>query len=88
MNIPNLIYEKVVDENGYLTSQWQLLFAQLFTQLQSNLSDEGYILPKLTDSQVTTLNPVSTSGALIYNSTNNNGMININGVFKKIVYIP
>jgi hypothetical protein len=83
MNVPNYVNETVVDENGHFTPSWQLFFDQLINQLNTNLSDEGTVIPsqdsaaigKLTDSQ---------NGTLVYDETSDNLMVNIDGVFKTV----
>lgn len=82
MNIPNFQNIRMVDSKGYLTAEWQQLMQQLFTQLQANLSDEGYKLPQQSTSTIVSLNTAASKGALLYDSTTNEFKVNINGTFK------
>jgi hypothetical protein len=92
MNIPNFENIKFVDNNGYITTEWQFILQQLFTLLQKNLSDEGYLIPQQPTSVITTLqtqfaaNPTPSAffGDLLYDSTTNQAKINIAGTFKVI----
>jgi hypothetical protein len=84
MNIPNFENIKFVDSNGYLTESWQNIMQQLVTQLQQNLSDEGYKVPQQPTATITTLNTAASKGALLYNSTTDALEVNIAGVFKTV----
>ena len=83
MNVPAFTNSKVVDEEGYFTPEWSNLMNTLISQVQLNLGNEGYVVPqqaavdiaKLTDAEKST-------GAIVYDSTNNALMGNINGVWK------
>lgn len=83
MNIPNFIETRVVDENGNWTQPWAFIMEQLLTQLQLNAGIEGLVIPNLTVDKVALLTE-SQNGALIYDSTNNQAKVNINGTFKVI----
>jgi hypothetical protein len=84
MRIPNYFTSKFVDENGYLTPEYQNFFQQLISQLQSNLSDEGYKLPQQPTSVITVLNTAASKAAILYDSTTDEAKINIAGTFKVI----
>ena len=81
MNIPNFLDAQITDKNGFLTDVWRQLFTQLLTELQLNFSNEGFIIPKQTSSNITVLNGMKYIGALVYNEDTNKLMININGTF-------
>lgn len=84
MNIPNFQNSKVVDEKGMLTAEWANIFQQLFTELQINVSNEGYKVPQQTTTTISTLNNTNSTSALIYDSTLDELKVNLNGVFKTI----
>jgi hypothetical protein len=96
MNIPNFENVQFVDRNGYLTEKWALIMQQLITALQTNLSNEGYIVPSQTAANITQIqtnvaassNPAAYNGDLLYDSTNNKLKVNLNGAFKEIVTLP
>lgn len=64
---------------SYLAAQNQLI-----TQLQKNLSSEGYKVPQQATSTITSLNTMQSVGALLYNSTTHQLMVNIAGTFKVV----
>jgi len=68
-----------------LSPEWANLFNQLISQLQLNLGNEGYILPKLTTAQIADLTDANKStGAMVYDSTLNEFKVNINGDWKVV----
>lgn len=84
MIIPNFQSTPFVDKSGNLTAAWQLIMQQLIQQLQKNLSNEGYTLPQQDAAHIATLNTAASTGNLIYNSTTNTAMVNLNGTYKTI----
>lgn len=92
MNIPNFENVRFVGRDGMLTDQWLLIIQQLITQLQTNLSNEGYLIPQLPTTTITDLqtqyaasaNPSVYYGNLLYDSTTNQLKVNIAGTFKVI----
>jgi len=98
MMIPNLpAFSPIVDESGNRTPVEQIFMQQLITQLQQNIGTEGFVVPTLTASQITTIqNNVLLNGqftcqygTIVYNSTVNSIMIAINNglnapVFKTV----
>ena len=55
MKIPTFNVMQFVDDGGYLTSQMQLYYDQLNVQLQNNLSDDGFVIPSLTTTQINSI---------------------------------
>jgi|GEM_PF-2739321 len=100
MDIPGYLTTPVVDKNGYLTPDWENIMTQLLNELQLNLSNEGYKLPQLTQSQITQLQAIAAMGPeqaaksnsnMFYNITLNNAdsaNIFINGVLYKFTLTP
>lgn len=92
MNIPTLFNTKMVDSQGYLNPDWYNLFQQLFTQMQLNLSNNGYQLPQQSAANISNIqasfantpNPSLYYGDILYNTTNDTAMVNIAGTFKTI----
>ena len=84
MNIPNFQNTKFVDRSGYLTPEWQLILQQLFQELQKNTSNEGLFIPQQPTATITMLNTAASTGALLYDSTNNLLKVNLAGTFKTV----
>lgn len=81
--------KKLLDDNGYLTSSWSLLFTQLFNQMQVNISDDGMVVPSLTTDQIThntdPTNPNTLpNGTIFYDTDDNKLKVKENGVIKTI----
>ena len=85
MNIPNFINTKIVNENGELTETWRDVITQLFTQLQLNVSDEGFMIPNQPTANVSALGGTDSNGAMLYDSDKNLFKGNVNGTFKQII---
>jgi hypothetical protein len=92
MNIPNFENIQFVDRRGYLTEQWQLIFQQLITALQQNVSNEGFQIPQQPTTTINTLqtqfnstvDPAVYFGDLLYDSTTDQLKVNIAGTFKVV----
>lgn len=87
MNIPSFIKTKISNQDGHPTDEFIQIFNQLFSQLQNNLSDEGYKVPQQNTSTITELNTQGSIGALIYDNETHQLKININGIFKVVQVI-
>jgi hypothetical protein len=92
MKVPNYFTTKFVDDQGYLTPEYQVFFQDLITQMQINLSDEGFRIPQQTTATIAQLKSSFNSqpkpnvyfGDLLYDSTTDEAKINIAGTFKVI----
>jgi len=84
INIPNFLDMQIVNQDGYLTDSAKQMFSQLFSQLQTNLSDEGILIPQQSATNITVLDNIKSKGAIIYNTNTNKAMVNENGSFKTI----
>lgn len=85
MLIPNYPNTAMTDGNGNITPDWQNTLTQLLTQLQLNLSNEGYKLPQLNSDQIDGLTDSSKSmGNMVYDSTTNEFKVNINGTWRVV----
>lgn len=84
MNIPNLIKTPFVDKDGHLTPTAFGIFTQIISQMQSNLSDEGYKTPQQPTSTIVQLNTTLSNGALLYNKDTHKVMACENGTFKTV----
>lgn len=85
MKIPNFINERFVNKEGHLTETWQHALEQLFNELQTQMSDEGHIVPSQDATNVAILDGDTTkAGALLYNTTTKKAMVNIDGTLKEI----
>ena len=83
MNVPNFIYERVVDEKGYFTAAWQKWFNQLINEMNANIGQEGLVMPSLTTTQIALLTSAQ-NGTMVYDATAQVPKIVVNGVFKTI----
>jgi hypothetical protein len=92
MNIPNYFTSRFVDDKGYMTPEYQNFFQQLITQMQLNLSNEGFQLPQQSTTNInhilsgfnSSTNPSAYYGDVLYDSTTDEAKINIAGTFKVI----
>lgn len=87
----------VIDKNGMMTHEWAQYHANLHLQNKTNLSDDGFWIPKVTPEQITELekqyldpentdvNPKYNQAQHVYNTQTNKHMLNENGTFKTIV---
>jgi hypothetical protein len=50
-----------IDKNMGFNQTWTLAFSNLFQTLQSNFKNEGFLLPPLNSSQITTIEDIYTS---------------------------
>lgn len=87
MMIPNMPLAKIAQPDGTIHPAWQQYFTQLTTALQQNVSNEGYIIPPLNTSQITTLTGTNTIGRIIYDTDNGVMKINNDGTFKQIMTV-
>lgn len=94
MNIPGIPGFEIghIDLNGKrftvtLSDEWWLFFTQLVQAIQSNLSNFGYAIPQIDSTTISNLNPTTSKGFLVYNSTTDELEINLAGMFKVITAI-
>ena len=92
MKIPNFENTSITNRGSNWSDQWSLIMQQLITALQTNLSDEGYLVPQQSSGNIATLQtqfaasptPSAYFGDLVYDSTTNELKVNINGTFRVI----
>lgn len=84
MNVPNYIHDRLVNKEGLLTEEWQVLIGQLLEELQTNFSNEGLVAPSQTTANINIIQPKALAGTLIYDTDTNQLMVNIDGTFKAI----
>lgn len=85
MNIPNVPNMPITDSNGNMNAEWVNFMSQLITELQINLSGEGYKLPSQTTANINDLTDVSKStGAMIYDRDTDEFKVNIAGSWKVV----
>jgi hypothetical protein len=95
MNIPNFENTTFVNKSGILSDIWALILQQLITELQDNLSDEGYFVPQQTTITINNLqtqfnlsaNPSQYFGDLLYDSTTDELKVNIAGTFRVVTVV-
>lgn len=85
MKIPTMpVSEKIVNKDGTIATEWKNFFDELLTAMQQNLSNEGLVAPSQSAANVAKLTQ-SSNGTLLYDQTNNEEMVRINGAYTKIV---
>ena len=83
MNIPNYASDQFTDTNGMITAIWSNVITQIIQELQINLSNEGFNMPKLPTTAINKLTSATKStGAIVYDSTTNQFKGNVNGTWK------
>lgn len=86
MEIPNIPNDRtIVDKDGKLTDMWASFFSNLITELNFNLSNEGYILPSLGSDDIATLSVDGNKSRILWDSDIEKAMVNNDGTFKEIV---
>jgi hypothetical protein len=97
MKIPVLPKNQIVVQNKNpvtgetqfnLHPEWQGFFTQLIQELQQNVSNEGYFLPKQDSATVNQLNTDQSIRALLYDETEGVAKVNNAGAFKEIYTRP
>lgn len=92
MNVPNFQNIQVIGKGGFFTDEWQNMLQQLITQMQNNLSDEGFHIPQQTAANIAILqtqfaaspDPSAYNGVMLYDTTNDLLKVNIAGTFKTV----
>lgn len=92
MNIPNFSFSKIVNEDGYPTDEFAQFLIQMSTQLQINLSNEGYKLPQLPTTSInilgSTLETVAqTEGSILYDQTTKQFKVYLNGTWHVVTVV-
>jgi predicted nuclease of predicted toxin-antitoxin system len=83
MNIPNLINSPITDSER-LNYSWLLWFSQLVTELQNNLSNNGYVIPSLTTIKINALDISNNKCILVRDSDTDELKVSLGGTFKVI----
>ena len=55
MIVPNFENDKFVDENGYLTAKWSNILQNLFSRMQAEVGQEGFVIPSLPSSDINSI---------------------------------
>jgi hypothetical protein len=76
MKFPNFIDEKFTDANGYLTDTWRQILMETYQVLQTNFKEEGVFISQKDAKTIELLNTAQSGGSLLYDSTNNDLMVN------------
>ncbi len=79
-----LVGMQLVDKDGKLTSEGVHFFSLLLQPLQTNLSDEGVIVPTQPNENILKLNTSQSVGRIIFNTTTNRLMMNNNGTYQNV----
>lgn len=85
MKIPNYVHDRLVDENGEITEQWDVLISQLLTELQIATSEEGFVIPTQPTTNITIIETDAQNGTLLYDKDTNQLKVRLNdGLFHVI----
>lgn len=100
MNIPTFVQDKAVitegEDAGHFTSQWNLFMTQLIDQMQFNLSNEGFVPPNQSTTNIDTiaasdLENFTNEGLqkirLLMDSTTNELKAIVNGTVKTVTLV-
>lgn len=88
MNVPNWIIQRLVDEKGEAHPQAQTFFSQLITEMQKNLSNEGYVVPSQSSANIQQLSTTDNKAKLLYDAEEEVMKLNNNGKFQQIYTRP
>jgi hypothetical protein len=88
MNIPSMVSSTLLDSEGKMSETWMNDFNQLLTQLQQNLSDEGYRVPGQKSADVQKLSAPQSSNALLVDSDTQELIVNLGGTWVKLLTAP
>lgn len=84
MNIPNFVDIKVVDESGFFTPEFKHIFGQLFAQLQTRLSDTGYVIPSQPNDFIDKICAAGVNNLLVVDSVNKELKVILDGAVKTV----
>lgn len=86
MNTPNLpAGRQWFDKDGNMLPEVHNVFIQTWHELQTKLSQEGFVVPQQTTANINLLvDPNKSTGAFIYDSDTDQMKVNINGVWKVV----
>lgn len=92
MNIPTYTKQKFTDDDGNLMPAVNQFFDVFFTQAQANLSNNGFVIPPLSTSEIDIIcSPINAnavpSGTVMYDTDIKQLKICINGVAKVIPHL-
>jgi hypothetical protein len=87
MNFQNLTTIKAAEKDGSMHQELINYLGQLVQQLQTNLSDEGYVMPQQTTANIAKLIGAQSVGAFLYDSDTNEFKVNINGTWKVVQFV-
>jgi hypothetical protein len=68
---------QIVDKDGKFNPVWKVFFEQFIQALQTNFSAQGTVFPQQTASNIALLTTVSSKANILYNSTNDTFMGNV-----------
>jgi hypothetical protein len=89
MNVPSFLDSRVIKEDGTWTDEWKTIMQALFQNMQSNLGNEGLVMPMQSAANIATIqnntvlvngNTIYTCsyGTMIYNSSANTAQVALN----------
>lgn len=81
MNIPKFVQDKVIGADGRLTPSWHQLFSQLLNEMNTNVSNNGFVVPSRTNDDINAMAVNVPNGTILYDSDTNELKAKVNGVF-------
>jgi hypothetical protein len=87
MIIPPFDLTHIANDDGTPHPKFKQLMDMLITNMNANLSNEGYKLPQQPTTVVQQLNTPQSESAVIYDNTTKQAKLNINGTFKTLATV-
>lgn len=85
MNLSGVPTEPIAQKTFNVNDTWYNWFSNLLSQMQEDLSDEGYVIPGLTQEQLDMLETKDGQRQkIVYNSTTEKMNLNNTGLFEEI----
>jgi hypothetical protein len=87
MKIPTFTKQKFIDEEGNLMPSYQQLFDVVFQQMQLTLSDDGFVIPSQSTTNINHISNDSNdnsrpNGTIWYDNDTNEFKGKVNGIIK------
>lgn len=84
MSVPSLPKDGFGAPNGVLADKWRVYFETQANYLQSNLSQEGYVLPHQSTDNISALSTTDAQGGLLLDSDAEAAKVNTDGTYKNL----
>lgn len=87
MKVPTFIRDKVIGVGGFFSDNFQQFFDVLIQQMQEKLSDNGFVNPSLTTSEIEEIAGDMDNGTVWYDTDAHALKVKINGEIKTVQVI-